>query len=158
LGGTSPAIAEAAKTVASYRAMLQCEMTKAYPDMDRIEFLSGQLVGAQENLAKAQSSATVTHTTHNNFQGARVQQFGISTSATNNDGEVIDPKVVEPMARAAAEIGREGLVEYESAPTSEASSGEATVAPSASAGPDSPPSEPPAGAAPVVPEGAGGSN
>lgn len=116
LGGTSPAIAEAAKTVASYRAMLQCALLDPMTPPDRIELLTTQITKAQEALAAAQSAATVTHVTNNNFQSSRIQQFGVSTSATNKDGETINPEVVKPMAEAAARMAEGALVEYEETP------------------------------------------
>lgn len=107
-GGTSPAIYEAAKNVQTFRTLLTIEVSKPTPNDARIEFLSGQLASAQVALSQAQSAATVTHTTHNNFQQASVQQFGISTSATGKE-KAIDPEVVGPMAEAAARVSNAGF-------------------------------------------------
>lgn len=102
LGGTSPAIMEAAKTVASFRAMLQCALLNPSTPPDRIEFLSGQIAKAQESLAAAQAAATVTHVTNNNFQSSRINQVPVSSSSSAGRP---DPLVMGPVAEAAKTVG-----------------------------------------------------
>lgn len=117
LGGVSPAISEAAKTAAATRGAWACASQDPSVPTEKLLVMYQAMKDAQEALNAAQSTASVTHVTNNNFQESRIQQFGISTSSTNKDGEAIDPEVVEPMARAAAELGTAGLTEYEEVPS-----------------------------------------
>lgn len=146
-GGTNPAISEAAKTVASFRAMLQCALMDPTTPPDRIEYLGSQIAQAQESLAQAQAASTVTHVTNNNFQASRINQVPVSSSSSAGRP---DPAVLGPVAQAAETVGTavfsDELYETSSDPSS---------SPDASAAPDSLP-EPPAGAVVETPVDAGG--
>lgn len=102
-GGVNPAVAEAAKTVASYRAALQLCLADPTTSPERLESVQAGLMKAQETLAAAQSAAQLTHVTNNNFQGSTNNQFGMSSSST--DGRP-DPESVEAVARGTADTLR----------------------------------------------------
>lgn len=143
-GGTNPAIAEAARTVASYRAMLQCALLNPMTTSERIELLTGQLAKAQESLAQAQAAATVTHVTNNNFQSSRINQIPFSSSSSDGRPQ---PETVGPVAKAAETVGTavfsDEMYEDSSVPS---------IAPQpVPVAPDSLPDSPPAGAVPEVP-------
>jgi hypothetical protein len=101
-GGTNLNVLEAAKTVAAYRAMLQLALTDLSTPPDRIDTISAGLARAQEALSAAQSASNVSHVTHNRFDNAVVNQFGVSSSSTDGraDAETIG-KVSEAAARTA---------------------------------------------------------
>lgn len=135
-GGVNPAVAEAAKTVAAYRAMLQLALGDPTASPDRVEVLSAGLARAQETLAAATAASTSNRTVNNNFQGSTQHLYGVSSSST--DGRP-DPEAVAAVARAA--------------------SGSATRSPASAEAPETPPG----GEVPVpvepppAPPGGGGS-
>lgn len=139
LGGVSPAVQEAAMTVKAARDAYQMAACSPTTTTERLRFLAEQLSSAQAALNAAQAGSQVQYVTNNNFQGSRVQQFGVSTSATGKD-QPVDPAVVAPMAEAAAALGTAGLEEYETS----SSPSKPSTPPPAPVEPEALP-EPPAG-------------
>lgn len=138
-GGQNSAVSEAAKTVASFRAMLQCALLDPATHPDRVTYLSEQIAKAQESLASATAASTIQRVTNNNFQGSRINMVPVSSSSSAGRP---DPEVIGPVAQAAETVGTAVFSDemYEGEPST-------PTPPDAPVGPDSPPSP-----APVEPE------
>ncbi len=114
-GGSNPAVVEASKTVAAYRAMLQLALSDPSVMPDRIAMLSTKLAESQEALAAAQSAANVQHVVNYNFQSSRINQIPFSSSSSDGRPR---PETVAPVAKAAETVGTAVFSDeiYESAP------------------------------------------
>lgn len=104
-GGVSVSVQEARKDLATWRSALALEMTKADPDMAKLDFFRSSLQAARADLnaAEAAQASSRPNVTINNNQNGSPTLIAVSTSKTGKQPG-IEEKPAQALSDAAAKV------------------------------------------------------